>query len=84
LDQLKALDLDKLNLVRLGLVLGSSQFLELPQLPQKMMLTSKVAKRDLKNNLLTLLVYTSVVQPIRHSPHVANGHLNVAYSLSVC
>jgi len=23
-------------------------------------------------------LYTSVVQPIRHSPQVANGHLNVA------
>ena len=45
------MDLDKLNLIKLGyscLVLGSSQFLIMPQLPQKMMHASKVVKNDLK------------------------------------
>ena len=40
-------DLDKLKLVKLGyggLVLGSSQFLILPHLPQKIMPASKVVK----------------------------------------
>ena len=40
-----------LNLVKLGyggLVLGSSQFLLLPKLPQKMMIASKVVKSDSK------------------------------------
>ena len=41
--------LDKLILVKFaygGLVLGSSKLLLLPRLPQKMMLASKVVKRD--------------------------------------
>ena len=38
------MDLYKLNLVKLGSVLGSNQFLLLPQLPQKMTVTSKVVK----------------------------------------
>ena len=45
------MDLDKLNLVYLGYggsVLGLSQFLILPQLPQKMTLTIKVVKSDSK------------------------------------
>ena len=45
------MDLDKLNLVTFGyggLVLGSCQFLLLPQLPQKMILNSKVVKKDSK------------------------------------
>ena len=45
---LRITDLDKLNLVKLdngGLVLGSSQFLLLSQLPQKMTLTSKVSQK---------------------------------------
>ncbi len=44
-------DLDKLNLVKFindGWVLGSSQFLILPKLAQKMTLGSKVVKRDPK------------------------------------
>ena len=44
-------DLDKLNLVKIRngvLVLGSSQYLLLPQPPQKMTLNSKVSKRDSK------------------------------------
>jgi len=32
--------------------------------------------------LYILSLNLSVVQPIRHSPHVANGHLNVANDLS--
>jgi hypothetical protein len=35
-----------------GLILSSSQFLLLPQLPQKMEPASKVVKVDLKNNRL--------------------------------
>ena len=43
-------DLNKLNFVKLGntvggLVLDTRQFLKLPQLPQKMMLASKVAQK---------------------------------------
>ena len=44
-------DSAKLNLVKIRrevLVLGSSQFRLLPQLPQKMILTSKVVKVDSK------------------------------------
>ena len=44
-------DLNKLNLVNLaygGLVLGSSQFTLLSEMPQKMMPTSKVVKNDSK------------------------------------
>ena len=44
-------DLDKLILVKIGnggLVLSSSQFLLLPQLPQKIMLASIVVKSDSK------------------------------------
>ena len=44
-------DLDKLNFVKLGfggMVLGSSQFLLLPQLPQLMMLDSKVVESNSK------------------------------------
>ena len=43
------MDLDKLNLVKLGYdgsVLGLSQFLLLPQLPQKMILALKVVKSN--------------------------------------
>jgi len=43
--------LDKLNLVEFahaGIVLGSSQFFLLPQLPQNMPITSKAIKIDLK------------------------------------
>jgi len=54
-------DLDKLNLVKLGYggsVLGSSQFLRLPQLPQKITLVSKVVKSDTnKYGYLALLVW---------------------------
>ena len=52
------MDLDKLNLIKLGyscLVLGSSQFLIMPQLPQKMMLATKVVKINSKNNHLASL-----------------------------
>ena len=41
-------ELDKFNLVKIGyggLVLGISQFMILPQLPQKMMLTTKVTQK---------------------------------------
>ena len=44
-------DLDKFNLVKFsygGLVLGSGQFLQCPQLPQGMTLASKVVKSDSK------------------------------------
>ena len=44
-------DLDTINLVKIctgGLVLGLSKFPLLPQLPQKMMLVSKVVKSDSK------------------------------------
>ena len=44
-------DLDKLNLIKLaygGLVLGLNYILLLPQLPHKIMLASKVVKRDSK------------------------------------
>ena len=44
-------DLDKLNLVILvygGLILGSSRFFLLPQLPQKIQLATKVVKSDSK------------------------------------
>ncbi len=53
------LDLDKLNLVELvysGLVLGSSPFLLLPKVSQKMILASKVVKIDLK---IIILPYKS-------------------------
>ena len=52
-------DLDKLNLVKLaygGKVLGSSQFLLLPQLPQKATLRSKLVKNDSK---LIISIYGS-------------------------
>ena len=52
-------NLDKLNLLKLangGLVLGSSQFLLLPQLPLKMILASKVVKSDSK---IIILVHKS-------------------------
>ena len=58
-DKLQSRDLDKLALVKLGYdgsVLGSSQFLLLPQLPQKMTLTLKVTQNLLENNHLDLLV----------------------------
>ena len=45
------MDLDKLNLDKLGYggsVLVLSQFLQLPQVPQEMMLASKVVKSDSK------------------------------------
>jgi len=45
------MDLDELNLVRLaysGKVLGSSQFLLLPQQPEKVKIPSKVVKSNLK------------------------------------
>ena len=48
-------DLNKLNLVKFaygGLVSGSSKFLPLPQLPQKMMIASKVVKNDPKIMIL--------------------------------
>jgi len=45
-------DLDKLNMVMMVLVLGSSQFFMLFQLPQKIMLAIKVVKNDSKNNHL--------------------------------
>ncbi len=51
-------DFDKLNLVRLrnsGLVLGSSQFSILSQLPQIVMLTSELAKNLFENNHLDSL-----------------------------
>ena len=50
-----------------GLILGSSQFSLLPQLPQKMMLTSKVVKSDPKaivSFLLPSLSHKSVIHPV--------------------
>ena len=49
--KLRFKDFDKLNLVKIhngGKVLGSSQFLPLPQLHQKTMLASKVVKNNSK------------------------------------
>ena len=57
---LNSTDLGKLNLVTFGnggLVLGSSQFLLLLQLPQKTKLYSRVVKSDIHiNNHLNLLI----------------------------
>ena len=46
-------DLGKLKLQNGGLVLGSCQFLILPQLPYKMMLNSKVVK--IESNIIISL-----------------------------
>ena len=47
--RLRIRNLDKFNLVMDGgLVLGSSKFLIVPQLPQKILLNSKVVKSDSK------------------------------------
>ena len=59
-------DMDKLNLVKLGnggLVSGSSQFLLLPQLPQKMILPSKKGKGGSK--IIILHCYSKSVVPNR-------------------
>ena len=58
-------DLDKLNLVKIcngGKVLGSSQFLILPQLPQKTMLASKEVKN---NSKIVILLHLS--KSVTHS-----------------
>jgi hypothetical protein len=40
---------------------------------------TKIVHISLKKDVnIKHILYTSVVQPIRHSPHVANGYLNGA------
>ena len=65
-------DLDKPNLFELaygGLVLGSSQFLLLPQLPHKMMLVSKVVKSNSK-----IIIPQRQSKSVTHS--VASKHIH--------
>ena len=66
-DTVHIMDLDKLNLVKFcygGLILGSSLFSLLPQLPQKMTIAFKVDKIDLK--IIFLLCYSkSAVSKMR-------------------
>jgi len=59
-------DLDKPNMVKIsqgGMVLGLNQFLPLPQLPQKMILASKVVESNLKI-IISLPLYKSVTHSV--------------------
>jgi len=57
-------DLDRLNFGYSGLVLGSSQFAILTQLPQKMTLTLKVIKNDSKIIILICLPKSEALHTI--------------------
>ena len=71
-DTVHIMDLDELNLVKFcygGLILGSSLFSLLPQLPQKMTIAFKVDKIDLK--IIFLLCYSkSAVSKMRPAGRV--------------